>query len=88
MLVPVLTYGSEIMIWREKERSRIRAVQMTTSEVCWVSGEWIKFRIRQLWWGTKCVDGKIDEGVLRWFDNVERIENEMNAKRVYVGVCW
>ena len=28
LLVPVLTYGSEIMIWREKEKSRIRAVQM------------------------------------------------------------
>ena len=28
LLVPVLTYGSEAMIWREKERSRIRAVQM------------------------------------------------------------
>ena len=27
-LVPVLTYGSEIMLWREKEISRIRAVQM------------------------------------------------------------
>ena len=26
LLVPVLTYGSEIMMWREKERSRIRAV--------------------------------------------------------------
>ena len=26
LLVPVLTYGSETMIWREKERSRIRAV--------------------------------------------------------------
>ena len=28
LLVPVFTYGSETMIWREKERSRIRAVQM------------------------------------------------------------
>ena len=28
LLVPVLTYGSETMIWREKERPRIRAVQM------------------------------------------------------------
>ena len=28
LLVPVLTYGSETMIWKEKERSRIRAVQM------------------------------------------------------------
>ena len=28
LLVPVLTFGSETMIWREKERPRIRAVQM------------------------------------------------------------
>ena len=28
LLVPILTYRSETMIWREKERSRVRAVQM------------------------------------------------------------
>ena len=28
LLMPFLLYGSEIMIWREKERSRIGAVQM------------------------------------------------------------
>ena len=28
LLVPLLTYGSEIMLWKEKEGSRIRAVQM------------------------------------------------------------
>ena len=28
LLVPPLTYGSETMIWREKEGSRISAVQM------------------------------------------------------------
>ena len=28
LLVPDLMYGSEIIIWREKERSRIRAVQI------------------------------------------------------------
>ena len=33
MLVPVLMYGSEAMIWKEKERSRIRHVQMNNSEV-------------------------------------------------------
>ena len=42
LLVPVITYDSETMIWREKERSRIRAVQMDNLRVCWVSGEWIK----------------------------------------------
>ena len=26
--MPVLLYGSEAMIWRERERSRIKAVQM------------------------------------------------------------
>ena len=28
LLVPILMYGSETMIWKEEERSRIRAVQM------------------------------------------------------------
>ena len=30
-------------------------------------------------------DERIDEGALRWFGNVERIENDRIAKRVYVG---
>ena len=34
---------------------------------------------------TKSVDEKIDEGVLRWFGHVERIENDRVTKRVYVG---
>ena len=28
LLAPVLKYGSETMLWKEKERSRIRAVQL------------------------------------------------------------
>ena len=28
LLVPVLMYGSETVLWKEKERSRIRDVQM------------------------------------------------------------
>ena len=28
LLVPVLMYGSETMLWKEKERSSFRAVQM------------------------------------------------------------
>ena len=30
-------------------------------------------------------DERIDEGVLRWFGHVERMENDRIAKRVYVG---
>ena len=28
LLVPILVYGRETMLWKEKERSRIRVVQM------------------------------------------------------------
>ena len=30
LLVLVLMYGSETMLWKEKEKSRVRAVQMDT----------------------------------------------------------
>ena len=36
---------------------------------------------------TKGVDERIDEGVLRWLDHVERMENDRITKRVYVGEC-
>ena len=32
-LLPVLMYGSETMLWKEEERSRIRAVQMDNLRV-------------------------------------------------------
>ena len=36
---------------------------------------------------TKGLDEKIDEGIVRWFGHVERMENDLIAKRVYVGEC-
>ena len=37
----------------------------------------------------KGLDERIDEGVLRWFSHVERMERDKIAKRVFVvGVCW
>ena len=48
-----------------------------------VPNEWI----RQLCRVRKGVDKKINEGVLRWFSHVERMENDRIEKRVYVGVC-
>ena len=38
LLMPVLMYVSGTMIWKEKEKSRIR----TTSKGFWVLGGWIK----------------------------------------------
>ena len=90
LLVPFLTYGSETMIWREKERSRVRAVLMNNLRGLLGIRRMDKVpnaRIKELSGVAKCVDERIDEGVLRWFGHVERMENDRIAKRVYVGVC-
>ena len=44
-------------------------------------------RIRELWEVKKGLDGRIDEGVLRWFGHVERMERDRIAKIVYIGEC-
>ena len=65
-LVPILKYGSEAMIWRE--RSRIRAVQM--NNIRGLLGvrrmdEVQNAQIRQLCRVTKGVEEKIDEDILQ-----------------------
>ena len=35
----------------------------------------------------KILDDRTDEGVLRWFGHVVRMERDRIDKRVYVGVC-
>ena len=42
-------------------------------------------RIRELCGVTIGVDERIDEGVLRWFGHVEKMESDRIAKRTYVG---
>ena len=53
LLVPVLMYGSETMLWKEEE----------------------------------VLDEKIDEGVLREFGHVEKMESDNIAKSVCRGLC-
>ena len=68
LLVPVLTYGNETMIWREKEMSRIMVVQMDNLRGLLGIRRMDKApnaRIKQLCGMAKDVDEKIDEGVLR-----------------------
>ena len=67
LLVPVLTYGRETVIWREKEKSWIRAVQVDNlkgllgiRKMDRVSNA----QIRQLYRVMKGVDKWIDKGVL------------------------
>ena len=72
-------YGSETMIWEEQERSRIRGVQMDKiREMDRVPNTWIM----ELCGVMNGVDKRIDEGVLRWFGHVERVENDRTTKRV------
>ena len=64
LVIPVLTYGNETMIWREKEKSRIWAVQMDNQRSMLGIRRMDKVpnaQIRQLCRITKGVDEKIDE---------------------------
>ena len=67
--MPVLLYGSETMLWKEKERSRVRTVQIDNlrgllgiRRMDRVSNA----QIRNFCAVKKGLDERIDEGVLRW----------------------
>ena len=67
LLVPVLTYGSETMLWKKK-RAWIRAVQMDNLRGLFSINKMDRVpnvRIRELWGVRKGLDERIDEGVLR-----------------------
>ena len=90
LFVPVLTSGSETMLWKEKERSKIQAVQMDNLRGLLGIRRMDRVPnalIRELCGVTKGVDESVDEGVLQWFGHVKRMEKERIAKRVYVGEC-
>ena len=85
LLVPVLMYGSETMLWKEKSRIKT-GWKDNLRELLDIRrmGRVPKAQIRELCRVTKGVDKRIDEGVPRWFGIVE---NDMIAKRVYVEEC-
>ena len=88
LLVPLLRYGNETMLWKKKERSRVKAIQMDNLRgllgIRRMDGI-PNARIRELCGVRKRPDERIDEGVLSWFGHVERMERDMITKRVYVG---
>ena len=72
------------MLWKEKERSRMRAVQMDSIRgLLGIRGmdRVPNARIRELCGVKKDLDESIDEGVLRWFGHVERMEREIGLPR-------
>ena len=87
LLIPILMYGSETMLWKKKERPRIRAEQMDNLRGLLGirrMGRAPNAQIRELCRVTKGLNERINEGVLQWFSHVERMENDRIAKRV----CW
>ena len=83
---PVLTYGSETIISRGKERSRIRVVQMDNRVLLYIRrmDKVLNARIRQSCGVSKGVNEKIGRSspMVRPCG-----ENDRIAKRVYVGEC-
>ena len=66
LLVPVLMYGSETELWKEKENSRVRAVQMDNLKSLIGIRRMDRApnaRIRKLCGVKKGLDESIDEGV-------------------------
>ena len=64
VLVPVLSYGSETTIWREKDRFRIKAFQMDNHRGLLGIRKMDRVpnvRIRELFGVAKGVDERIDE---------------------------
>ena len=83
-------YGNVTMLWEEQERSRVRTVQMDNLRGLLSIrriDRALNARIRELCGVRKGQDEKSDEGVLRWFGHVERMESDRIAKRVYVSEC-
>ena len=85
-LMPVLLYSSETMVWRKNERSTIKDLEMDILRgllgIIKIDRR-PNIRITM----TKGMDERINESVLRWFGHIERIGNNMIAKRAYVGKC-
>ena len=65
-----------VVIWREKERSRIRAVQMDNLRgLCGIRrmNKVLNAWIRELCGVNKGAEERIDKDVLWWFGHIERI---------------
>ena len=85
LLMPVLMNGSETMIWKEKEMSKVRAVEMDNLRGLLVIRRMDKVPNSQI--------VRSDERVLQWFRHVERMENGRIARgsmqeRGLVVVQW
>ena len=78
----VLLCGSETMIYRKKERSRIGAVKI--DNIKGLLGIWRINRVPNEWIRELCLVKGVDGSVLYWYSHTERMEIDRIAKRLYV----
>ena len=84
LLVCILMYGNETVVWGEKERFSIWGVQEENLRSSF--GIRRTRRILSSWVGELCggkngVDERVSENVIRWFDHIERMDNSRTDKR-------
>ena len=68
-----LCMASETMLWKEKERFRIRAVKMDNLRSLLgirIMNRFLNAQIREMYGVMKGVDERIEKGVLRWFGHM------------------
>ena len=84
-------YGSETMVLRQKERSRVRSVHMDNFRVLLGIRRMDRIpnaRMRELCGLRKGLDERIDEGILQQFGHVERMERDRIQDSLCGRVCW
>src|SRR5678815_3865859 len=88
MLLPVLLYSSETMVWNKKYRSKVQCVQI--DNLRGVLGvrriDKVRNELIREWCGVKKgVNERINESMLRWFGHVARMNDSRLVKLMYSG---
>ncbi len=95
IIVPTLTYASETWAWNESQKTRVQAVKMSylrsacgVSRMDGMSNESVyeHFGMCHRGEGKKCgVVEKVKQQTLKWFDQMERMDESEMTRRVYVS---
>ena len=83
---PSLLYGCETWVLNVRDRRRMEAVEMNClRNICRLRriDRVPNVEIRRMCGRDVSVSQRMDQGVLRWFGHVERMENERLVKRMY-----
>ncbi len=95
IIVPTLTYPSEMWAWNESQRSRLQAVEMSyLRSTCGVSrmdgmsneGVYEHFGKCHVGEGKKCgVVEEVKRQTFNWFGHMERMKESKMTMKVYVS---